>query len=520
MKAVSTPAASAPASQYPEPTTRRFIAASSILCTVMYALDGTIANVALPHMQATVSASQEQIVWVLTSFLIATAIATPLSGWLADRFGRKRIMLMSVAGFTLASIACGLAVNLEELVLFRIVQGLSGAALVPLAQSTLLDINPPDRHGQAMALYGIGSMVGPIAGPTLGGYITDTLDWRWIFFINVPVGIVAFVGLSTFMSEAKAKNQPRFDFMGFACLSLFIGSFQLMLDRGQGQDWFNSIEICIEAAVAALFGYWTVVHMFTARNPFVRPGVFRDRNFATGMFIAMQLGLLVYGVAALLAPMLQQLMGYPVMLAGLVPMPRGIGTMVAMFGVGRLTGRVDPRLLVFFGLLLSAGAMYWMADMTLEMDNRIIVLAGFVQGLGSGLIFVPVTTLMFSTLAPRFRNEGAAMSALARSLGAAIGISILQTLIIRNTATVQSRLVEGVRPDNPVLGLHSPDFDFALPTDVARMMGQVVRQATMVAYTDAFWFLFVVTMALTPLLLLMRPLRQASGEAPAPMVID
>jgi len=471
-------------------------------------------------MQATVSASQEQIVWVLTSFLIAAAIATPLCGWLADRFGRKRIMLMSVAGFTLASIACGFAVNLEELVLFRIVQGLSGAALVPLSQATLLDINPPERHGQAMALYGMGSMVGPLVGPTLGGYITDTLDWRWIFFINVPVGLIAFIGLSTFMSEVKAKNLPRFDFMGFACLSLFIGSFQLMLDRGQGQDWFSSLEICIEAAMAVLFGYWTLVHMFTARHPFVRPGVFRDRNFTTGMFIAMQLGLLTYGVAALLAPMLQQLMGYPVMLAGLVTLPRGIGTTVAMFSVGRLIGRVDPRLLVFFGLLFGAGSMYWMADMTLEMDNRIIMAAGFVQGLATGFVFVPVTTLMFSTLAPRYRNEGAAMGALGRSLGAAMGISVLQTLTIRNTATVQSRLVEGVRPDNPVLGLRTPDFDFALPTDVARMMGQVVRQAMMVAYVDAFWFLFVATIALMPLLLLMRPMRQASGKAPAPMVID
>jgi DHA2 family multidrug resistance protein len=506
--------------QYPDPTTRGFIAASTILCTIMYALDGTIANVALPHMQATVSASQEQIVWVLTSFLIATAIATPLSGWLADRFGRKRIMLMSIAGFTMASIACGLSANLEELVFFRIIQGLSGAGLVPLAQASLLDINPPERHGQAMALYGMGSILGPIAGPTLGGWITDTLDWRWIFFINVPVGIVAFIGLTTFMSEAKAKHMQRFDFMGFACLSLFIGAFQLMLDRGQGQDWFNSTEICIEAAVAALFGYWTLVHMFTARHPFVRPGVFADRNFATGMFIAIQLGVLIYGVAALLAPMLQQLMGYPVMLAGLVTMPRGIGTMVSMFAVGRVIGRVDARFLVLLGLLLSAVSMYWMADMTLEMDNRIVLGAGFVQGLGAGLIFVPVTTLMFSTLQPRFRNEGAAMSALARSLGAALGISILQTLTIRNTATVQSRLVEGVRPDNPWLAWRLPDFDFSVPSQVAGELGQVVRQATMVAYADSFWLLFVVTLAMVPLLFLMRPMRQASGEAPMPMVAD
>ncbi|HEX7871411.1 MAG TPA: DHA2 family efflux MFS transporter permease subunit [Sphingobium sp.] len=505
---------------YPDPTTRSFISASTILATIMYALDGTIANVALPHMQATVSASQEQIVWVLTSFLIATAIATPLSGWMADRFGRKRIMLFSLAGFTLSSVACGLSVNLPELVLFRVLQGFCGAGMVPLAQATLLDINPPERHGQAMAAYGMGSILGPIVGPTLGGYITDTLDWRWIFFINVPLGIIAFLGLSTFMSESKARNLPKFDFMGFACLSLFIGSLQLMLDRGQSQDWFSSTEICIEAGIAAVFCYFTIVHMWSARHPFIRPGVFRDRNFSTGMVIGVQLGMVVYGVAALLAPMLQQLMGYPVMLAGLATMPRGIGTMIGMYGVGRLIGRIDARLLVFLGLILSAVAMYLFAHMSLGMDSRVILIAGFIQGLGSGLVFVPVSTIMFSTLSPRYRNEGASMNALSRSLGAAIGISYLQTLTIRNESVVQSRLVEGVRPDNPLLGLRLPDIDLSLPGDVARMLGEVMRQATMVAYNDAFWFLFVVTLAMIPLLLLMRPMKQAKMDESLHIVMD
>ncbi len=507
-------AGAAPVPHYPEGTTRRVITAATILSTVMYALDGTIANVALPHMQASVSASQEQIVWVLTSFLIATAIATPLSGWLADRFGRKRIMLLSLAGFTLASVACGLAVNLQELVLFRVVQGFCGAGLVPLAQSALLDINPPERHGKAMALYGMGSILGPIIGPTLGGYITETFDWRWIFFINVPFGILAFAGLSGFMSEAKAAKLPKFDFMGFACLSLFIGSFQLMLDRGQQQDWFNSSEIWIEATCAAVFCYFTIVHMWSAVHPFVRPALFGDRNFSTGMAIGVQLGVLVYGVAALLAPMLQQLMGYPVMLAGLATMPRGVGTMIGMYSVGQLIGRVDPRLIVLVGLLLSGSAMFMFAGMSLQMDSHLILISGFIQGLGSGLIFVPITTLMFSTLEPRYRNEGAALSSLSRSLGAAIGISFLQTLTIRNTATVQSRLVDGVRPDNPVLALRMPDFDFNSPLDLARMMGQLVRQATMVAYTDAFWFLGVLSFAMIPLLLLMRPMKRAVAADP------
>lgn len=509
------------AGPYPDPSTRRFITISMILCTVMYALDGTIANVALPHMQASVSASQEQIVWVLTSFLVATAIATPLSGWLADRFGRKRIMLMSVLGFTLSSVACGLSVNLGELVLFRIIQGATGAALVPLSQAVLLDINPPERHGQAMAIYGMGAIMGPIIGPTLGGYLTDTLDWRWIFFINVPVGIIAFIGMTTFMTESKASSLPRFDFIGFACLSLFIGAFQLMLDRGQQLDWFSSTEICVEAVLAAMFLYFTLVHMATARNPFVRPALFRDRNFSVGLIIGIQLGLLIYGVAALLAPMLQQLMGYPVTLAGLATMPRGIGSMIAMIGVARLIGRVDARLLVATGLLLSGGSMYVFAHMSLEMDNHIVLIAGLVQGLGSGLIFVPVTTLTFSTLAPQYRNEGSAIGALGRSLGAACGISILQTLTLRNTATVQSRLVEGVRPDNPLLPWRMPDLDFAQPEQVARAMAQIVRQATMVAYTDSFWLLCMGSLSMLPLLLLMRaPRKTAASDEPMHMVMD
>lgn len=509
-----------PLATYPDPVTRRLITTSVILSTMMYALDGTIANVALPHMQATVSASSEQIIWVLTSFLVAAAIGTPLSGWLASRFGRKRVMLFSLAGFTLSSMACGLSVNLEELVFFRVVQGMCGSGIVPLAQATLLDINPPERHGKAMALYGMGSILGPIIGPTLGGYITDSLDWRWIFFINVPFGILAFIGLTSSMSEIKATNLPRFDFMGFASLSIFIGSFQLMLDRGQSQDWFNSTEIWIETAIMILFGWVTVVHMFTARHPFVRPAIFRDRNFATGMVFGILLGLLIYGVLALVAPMLQQLMGYPVLLTGLVTMPRGLGTMVAMFGVGQLMNRVDARLIMLVGLLVTAFALYMMAHMSLDMGEDIIIVSGFLQGVGAGFVFVPISTLMFSTLDAPYRNEGAALSSLSRSLGAAIGISVLQTLTIRNAATVQSRLVESIRPDNPILAMRMPDFDFDMPVDVAQMMGQVSRQTMMVAYIDSFWFLLVMILCSLPLLLVMRPTKRAQKDDSLHMVMD
>ena len=495
---------------YPDPTARRLITTSLMMATTMVALDGTIANVALPHMQSSVSASQEQIVWVLTSYLIATAVATPLSGWLADRFGRKRVMLISVAGFTLASMACGIATNLHELVLYRLVQGLCGAGLVPLSQATMLDINPPDRVGKAMAVFGMGTIMGPVIGPTLGGWLTDSFSWRWIFFVNVPFGILALLGLSASMTESRVANLPRFDLMGFAFLSIFVGALQLMLDRGQQLDWFSSWEVCIEAGAALLFLYLTVVHMWTAKHPFIRPAVFRDRNFLTGSIVGMQLGVLVYAVLALVAPMLQHLMRYPVMLTGLVTMPRGIGTMISMYTVGQFIGRVDARHLLMMGLFLCAVSLYQMAHLSLEMGSWPIVVAGFVQGLGAGLVFVPVTTIMFSTLGPRYRNEGAALNSLSRNMGAAIGISVLQALTIRNTATVESRLTEGVRPDNPIMDMRLPDFDFNLPSSVAGIEQEIVRQATMVAYLDSFWFLFLVTLSVIPVVLLMKPTKKAT----------
>lgn len=503
---------------YPDPVTRRLITISAMMATIMVALDGTIANVALPHMQSSVSASQDQIVWVLTSYLIATAVATPLSGWLADRFGRKRVMLISVAGFTLASMACGIATNLDELVLYRVVQGLCGAALVPLSQALMLDINPPERVGKAMAVFGMGTIMGPVIGPTLGGWLTDSFSWRWIFFVNLPFGILALVGLSAFMSESRAANQPRFDLMGFAFLSIFVAALQLMLDRGQQLDWFSSWEICIEAAVALLFLYLTVVHMWTAKHPFIRPAVFRDRNFLSGSIVGMQLGVLVYAVLALIAPMLQHLMGYPVMLTGLVTMPRGLGTIISMFFVGHLIGRVDARHLVVAGLLLCAASLYQMAHLSLEMDSWPVVIAGFVQGMGAGLIFVPVTTIMFSTLAQPYRNEGAALNSLARNMGGAIGISVLQALTIRNTATVESRLAEGVRPDNPIMDMRLPDFDFNLPSSVAGLEQEIVRQATMVAYLDSYWFLFIVTLSVVPVALLMKIPKQMTMPKNLPIM--
>ncbi|WOF44952.1 DHA2 family efflux MFS transporter permease subunit [Sphingopyxis indica] len=497
---------------YPEPGVRRLITFSAMAATMMNTLDGTIANVALPHIQGSVSASADEITWVLTSYIVAAAIFTPLTGWLAGRFGRKRLMLCSIVGFTLASGLCGIATNLDELVGFRLLQGIFGAALVPMSQAILLDINPPERHGPAMSIWTMGAVLGPIAGPALGGWLTDNLTWRWVFFINLPVGVLAFLGLSAFLSETKASAAVKLDLFGFAMLGLAIGSLQLMLDRGQTKDWFSSLEICIEGAGALLFACLFVIHTLTARRPFVDLALFADRNFTLSSIMGFFMGVLIFSVLSLLPPLLESLMGYPVVLTGLVTAPRGLGSLVAMSMAGRLTNRFDPRLLVLIGFLLSAWSAYRMAGFSLGMDESLVATSGFVQGLGTGLIFVPLSTMAFGTLDPKYRNEGAAMFTLIRNIGSAVGISVLQAMTVRNTAVVHSRLVEAVRPDNPVLAQTSPGFDFAVPFQVARMNAEITRQASMVAYVDGFWFLFILTVAAIPMLLFMRKPRRAAGD--------
>ncbi len=501
------------AQQYPDTTTRRFITASVMAATVMNSLDSTIANVALPHMQGSVAASADQITWVLTSYIVAAAICTPLTGWLAGRFGRKRLMLFSIVGFTIASGLCGMATGLGELVGFRLLQGVFGAALVPMSQAILLDINPPERHGPAMSIWGMGAILGPIVGPALGGWLTDNYDWRWVFFINLPIGILAFGGLWFFLSETKALERVKLDLFGFAMLALAIASLQLMLDRGQQLDWFSSGEICVEAVAAAFFFYLFLVQTLTARRPFIDIALFADRNFVSASVLGFFLGVLIFAVLALLPPMLEELMGYPVVLTGMVTAPRGMGTMISMIAVGQLIKRVDSRILIGAGLMLAAYSTRRMSGFSLGMDERLIVSSGFIQGLGTGLIFVPLSTVAFATLSPTLRNEGAAMFTLTRNIGSAIGISVLQFMTIRNADTVHSRLVEGARPDNPALIAAMPDADFTALGTLARLNAEITRQASMVSYVDAFYALFVVTLIVTPLILLMRPSR-TTAEAP------
>ncbi|MCX5496894.1 DHA2 family efflux MFS transporter permease subunit [Kaistia dalseonensis] len=479
---------------------RGLITLSIMLATIMQVLDTTIANVALPSMQGSLGAAQDTITWVLTSYIVAAAIATPITGWFADRIGIKRLFLICIAGFTLASMLCGLSGSLMQMVGFRILQGLFGAALVPLSQTVLLNINPKERHGQAMALWGAGIMVGPIIGPTLGGWLTDSFNWRWVFFINLPVGIVAFTGIFIFMREGATRSR-KFDFFGFAFLSLGIGALQMMLDRGEQNDWFSSPEVLIEAALT-LIGFWVfAIHMATSKLTFLDPHIFKDRNFVTGLVFIFIIGIILLATMALLPPMLQNLYGYPVITTGVILAPRGVGTMVAMILVGRLMGKVDPRLLILLGLSATSWSLYEMTTWAPQMGSTPFMITGVVQGFGLGFVFVPLSTIAFATLPPHWRTDAASLFSLVRNLGSSIGVSIVATLLSQNTQINHQVLAGHVTPFNPALPAEAAMGSLS---SLQAIDNVITRDAMFIAYLDDFKFMMYVTLATIPLLLVLR----------------
>jgi DHA2 family multidrug resistance protein len=485
---------------------RAAITVCVILATLMQALDTTIANVALPYIQGSVSASQDQIAWVLTSYIVAAAIMTPPTGYLAGRFGLKRLFLFSVAGFTVASMLCGMAQSLVEIVLFRVLQGMFGAALVPLSQTVLLNINSKERQGSAMALWGVAVMAGPVLGPVLGGWLTEAYTWRYVFYINLPIGILAFLGMSTFLSETARNATAKLDWFGFGTLSLAIGALQVLLDRGEELDWFSSREIVIEAVIGASALYLFLVHTFTAREPFVRPSLFRDRNFAAGILFIAIVGLTYYASLALQPPFLQNLMNYPIVSAGMVMGPRGVGTMGAMLIVGRLTGQLDTRLLLGIGLGLSAWSFYAMTGWTPDISQKTIVVVGVIQGIGLGFIFVPLSVVTLSTLPATARAEGAGLYSLSRNIGSSVGISVVNSLLTRNTQVNHADIAQHVTAVNrmfeePMIArLWNP----LTAAGRATLDAVVTQQAQIIAYIDDYKLLMVATLAVLPLLIVFK----------------
>jgi DHA2 family multidrug resistance protein len=481
-----------------------------MLATIMQALDTTIANVALPHMQGSLQASQDQITWVLTSYIVASAIALPLTGWLCARWGRRKVFIVSVIGFTVASALCGLSTSLGGIVAARLLQGVFGAALVPLSQAVLLDINPLEKVGQAMAIWGAGIMVGPILGPMLGGGLTENFDWRWVFFINLPVGLFALWGIVRYLPESRPRSE-KLDVFGFVALSLAIGLLQLFLDRGELLDWFDSWEIKLEAAGMLVAFAFFAVHTWTAQGvSFFDRELLKDRNFVTGLLFAFIVGIVLYGTMALLPTFLQSLMGYPVVYTGEVTAPRGIGTMIAMIVVGRLVHRVDVRAIMAVGFALTAFSLYQMTGITLQMDSSLVIWSGFIQGLGIGFTFVPLSAATFATLAPRLRNEGTPIYSLLRNIGGSVGISIVQAMLTHGATQAHAQLAAAIAPGNQGLVNLPQSLDPGTATGLAALNAEVTRQAALIGYVGDFSTMMLVTLLSIPLLLLIRKPRSAA----------
>ena len=511
--------ATAQTATHPLPTGQRMIVTVGVMLAVLLqVLDTTIANVALPHMQASLSATQETINWVLTSYIIASAIALPMSGWLADRVGRKRLLVISVVGFTTASVLCAIATSLPEMVAFRAIQGVSGAFIVPLAQATLFDINPREKHGQAMALFGGGVMIGPILGPVLGGWLTDSYNWRWVFLVNLPVGVICFFLMTAFMPTTETVKR-RFDLFGFTLLAVALGSLQLLLDRGQQQDWFDSWEIIIETGIA-IAGFWMfLVHTATAKHPLWDREMFADRNFASALVFMVITGVLLLAGLALLPPLLQNLYGYSVLQSGFLTAPRGIGTLISMLVAGRLTSRMDSRILVGIGVVLMGVSLWLMTGFALDQPSTPVIVSGVVQGLGLGLIFVPLQTLAFATLPARDRTTGAALLNLARNVGGSIGISIVSFQLVRMAQVAHADMAQHITDSKiPTIDPNVlQTFGNQAASITAFLNAEITRQALFIAYLDDFKLMMWITFLVLPLLLLMRNTRKADDT---PLVLD
>jgi DHA2 family multidrug resistance protein len=475
-------------------------------------LDSTIANVALPHMQTSLGATLDSVTWVLTSYILVGAVAIPITGWLSDRLGSRTLFLWSVTAFIITSMLCGIATNLPEMVAFRILQGIAAAFIGPLSQTILLDINPPERGPKAMAMWGMGVMIAPIFGPMIGGWLTEWYNWRWVFYINVPIGIPTLVIL-WWLLPSRPIVRRKLDKTGFALLALGLASLQLLLDRGQQEDWLDSWEIRIEALVAISAGWMFVIHMATTRWPLFDRELMGNRNFMTALGFMIVIGMMMFGIFALLPPMMQNLYGYTVFDTGVLLAPRGVGILVAMMIATRLAGRVDPRTLIVIGFLIVATSLWLMTGWSLVMAQREIIITGFIQGLGMGIVFIPLNAAAFATLPLRYRTDGSSLLYLLRSIGGSIGISIATTMLARNIQTSHEGLAAHVTPFSvPAFDPSTTDRFGTLGEAAVRAIDlEVNRQAAMIAYLSDFYLMLLIVLCCLPLIVFLRPPPATAG---------
>jgi DHA2 family multidrug resistance protein len=497
---------------------RTLITVCLMIATLMQALDSTIANVALPYMQGSLSASYDEITWVLTSYVVMAAIMTAPVGFLAARFGRKNLLITCLVGFTITSMLCGIADSLVQMVVYRLLQGAFGAALVPLSQSTMIDIYPVEQRGSAMSIWGMGVMVGPILGPTLGGYLTFDFNWRYVFFVNLPFGIIAVLGLVFLMPKVKQGAKMNFDWLGFLVLSLALAGLQIGLDQGEEKDWLASTEIITCFILAGVGFYLFITHMILARNTFIPKAIFFDRNFVAGLITMFSVGMVLLASSALLAPFLENLGNYPVASAGLIMAPRGAGTMAAMLIAGKLTNRVDPRLLMLFGYLLLGVSLFMQMGWTPAESESYMMETIIIQGAGLGFVFIPLQIVAFYTMAPELRTQGASMLSLVRNIGSAIGISLTSALLDRMTQYEHANLAGLITPFTRSLSAGGAVTRLLNPGTGrgAAILNQMIdTQSQIIAYIDDYKFLLLTMIPSVACLLLMSGPAKGRTVAPA-----
>jgi DHA2 family multidrug resistance protein len=483
---------------------RNMVTICAMTATIMQALDTTIANVALPYMQGSLSASQDQINWVLTSYIVAAAIMTAPVGWIANRFGRKRIFVVCSAGFTIASVMCGVAQDINQMVLFRLLQGVFGAALVPLSQAVMLDSYALHERAKAMSIWGMGVMLGPIMGPSLGAWLTESYSWHWVFFVNIPFGIVTVAGLLIFMDETKQDTELRFDWFGFAALAIGIGSMQLALDRGEQLGWLESNEIIVESIVSIVGFYYFFAHSLTSAKPFIQFAIFKDRNFITGCVFMAVMGLVLYSTMALSSPYLQNVIGYPILTAGLLLATRGLGTFVAMMLVGRMMKHIEARTLIMSGMALMSLSLFYMTGWTDQTNVPTIVVVSIAQGFGLGLVFVPLSTVAFLTLPNHLRTDGTSMLTLLRNVASSIGISIVIAQLTEGGRRIYAVLSEHITPFNHAMQMPDVRRLVDMNSDGGRALADamVAIQAQIIAFALDYQMVMIITLCAIPLALM------------------
>lgn len=502
------------------------VAIAVMSSTFMEVLDTTIVNVSLPHIAGSLSATPDEATWALTSYLVANAIILPMTGWLANFFGRKRLLLLSVVGFTAASFLCGLAPTLPLLIVFRCFQGAFGGGLQPLSQAILMEVFPPQDRGKAMGFWGLGIVVAPMLGPVLGGWLTDSYSWRWVFYVNVPIGILAVFLTTVFVFDPpyiKRQIGAKIDFYGMGFLALGIASLQVMLDKGQEEDWFGShfiVTLCV-LSIVGLTAF--ILRELTTEHPIVDLSVFKIRTYATGVFLMTVLGFVLYGSTVLIPLLLQTLLGYPAMQAGIAMLPRGLGSFIAMPAVGFLMSKVKPRYLLVCGIVLGSYAMFQMAHFNMDVGFWNFFWALIWQGIGMGLIFIPLTTITNDPIPLPKMGNATSIFNLMRNIGASIGISIVEAIQVRHAQMHVNTLTSNVTPSslqaqtivNGLKGafMSKGGIDPATAQHMANgMLENMIRQqSTMMSYNDVFWLLGIIFLCMLPLILLLRPPKKKGG---------